>query len=411
MVIKLVAVGSCVILLCLVLHQPILIKRRLEGIVYDWSSNIMNEYASFAKESIYVQDDGTLYVTQTEESQACSFFTDLPGLPKRIEGKPSRLHFHLDDCSDDHLGMKLSEYLGHYLLANAAQIPYTMTCGNGSDEDKGSVIGFLQVNNSIAGPPPTDMSGHVYSMYDVCFNCYGLNWWCDRGLELTYDIFKENMWRLATTKVGEEVESEDAVIHLRLGDALTGGVDEGTGLLPFMFYSRLLKLAESQSGPLQTISVVTQVFDEESARPEDIESIKGTELIAHDFVAYLREFFPDSIVKLHNSISDTPFVAYVRLTKANKVAICGSSTFCTYPVLANPNLKFLYESRKLNPWVNRIGYLENVRTFEAPLLTNNYIGSLTDEQVLMWLRNQNPNSNEIIFSPPLIRTPKTKFFA
>lgn len=411
------ALGTSALLLCFLGNYRLgddssILKRRLADTGYAlWETQGAGQEPQVedAQPKVYFLDDGTLVVHQMPESVACSYFTDLPNLPRRTGKSPTRIHYHFEDCSDDHLGTQLAEYYGHYLLANAAQIPFTMTCGDGGEGGEVTVMKKLQTNNASPGLPPVDVTGHQYSVYDVCFACYGLSWWCDKGPELMVDTFHENMWRLANSNLGQTLEAEDAVVHFRLGDALLGGRDEGIGLLPFRAYSRLLKRAESELGPLETISVVTQTSDELAARPEDSLALARTEMIAKDFVAHLREFFPNAVVKLRNSAQDTPFVAYVRMVKANKVAICGSSTFCTYPVMANANIRYIFESEKFNRWVKRLRYTGLVRTIETPRLANNYIGALTDMQLTHWLRHQDPNGNDIITGPPLFRVPKTKF--
>jgi len=386
------------------------LRRRLEDEGYEDEGGAQIVSDSTATNPYFnLLDDGTLVVRQMTESAACSYFTDLPNLPKRVAESPTRLHYHFEECNDDHLGTHLAEYFGHYLLANAAQVPYTMTCGNSGDAHESSVLKMLQTDNVNPGPPPVDVTGHQYSVYDVCYACYGLSWWCDRGPELMVETLEENMMRLANTQLGESIEPEDAVVHIRLGDALLGGRDEGIGLIPFRAYSRLLTRVQNEVGPLETISIVTQTFVEEAARSVDRLALQRTEMIAKDFVAHLREFFPNAIVKLRNSPQDTPFVAYVRMMKASKVAICGSSTFCTYPTLANPGIRYLIESEKYNPWVKKLTYNGKVRTLEAPRLANNYIGALSDQQLTHWLRHQDPNGNDIITGPPLFRVPKTKF--
>mmetsp|Transcript_20946 Transcript_20946/g.34616 ORF Transcript_20946/g.34616 Transcript_20946/m.34616 type:complete len:495 (-) Transcript_20946:95-1579(-) len=357
---------------------------------------------------IHFFDDGTLLVHQMPETAACSYFVNLPNLPMRVAETPKRIHYHIEDCSDDHLGIELAEYYGHYLLANAAQVPFTMTCGV-ANEGEDSVLRRFQTDNEFPGPPPVDVAGHQYSVYDVCFACYGLSSWCDRGPELMVETFRQDMWKMANSPFGQSLESEDAVVHLRLGDALKAGRDEGTGLLPFRSYSRLLKRVENESGPLATISVVTQTFDPSASRENDIHSLERSELVAKDFIVHLRETFPHAVVVLRNSPADTPFVTYVRIMKANKVTICGATTFCTYAALSNPAISYLFESEKLNPWVKRLRYLETVRTYDTPRLASNYAGSLTDNQLLHWLRHQDPNGSDVITSPPLFRVPKTKF--
>lgn len=357
---------------------------------------------------INLLDDGTLLVKQMPESVACSYFTQLPNLPKRVDASPTRIHYHFDDCSDDNLGVQLAEHFGHYLLANAAQVPYTMTCGNGQDQG-GTVMKLLQIDNENPGPPPMDVTGHQHSVYDVCFACYGLSWWCDKGPELMAGIIINDLWKLANSDLGNAINAEDAVVHLRLGDAVSSGKDEGTGLLPFRSYSRLLRRAQNERGPLHTISILTQAFDPNALRLQDRPHVERSSWVAQELLNHLREEFPNAHVVLHNDPGDSPQVSYIRLMKASKVAICGASTFCTYPVVANQAIRYLYESDKLNPWVKRLKYMENVHSFATNRLASNYAGSLSDKQLLHWLRHQDPNGQDDITSPPLFRVPKTRF--
>jgi hypothetical protein len=223
-------------------------------------------------------------------------------------------------------------------------------------------------------------------------------------------IVQESMLKLTpNSALGQVIKAEDAVIHLRLGNAVTGGRDMGTGLLPFRSYVRLLKRYEQKNGNLETISVVTQSFVENRTRAEDLVGLERTRGIAVSFVKYIQEYFPRANVELRNSGLDNPLVSFLRLLRAKKVAICGASTFCTYPVLANQQaLRYLYLSEKLNPWVKRVHFMDNVQVWNAPRVTNNYAGSLTDPQLMHWLRHQDPDAADVITGPPLFRVPKTR---
>lgn len=124
-------------------------------------------------------EDGTLLVRHTDqESNACSYFVNLPGIPRISQVTPSRIHYYFDTCDDIQLGKRLAEHFGHYLLANAAQVPFSMTCGNGSDyTGDHTAIRQMQLRNQDPGPKPVDATGHTYSVHDVCTVCYGLGWW------------------------------------------------------------------------------------------------------------------------------------------------------------------------------------------------------------------------------------------
>lgn len=170
-----------------------------------------------------------------------------------------RIHYHIEDCRDDHLGVELAEHFGLYLLANAAQVLYTMRCGNGNTGgDHSTMLKMLQMNNNFLLVPHPSMSPGISILPTVYVSLasYGLSIWCDCGPELMVETLPEEMWKLSNSKIGQSLEVEDAVVHLKLGNALESGLDKGTGLLPFCSYSRLLSRIENEKGPLETTLVV-----------------------------------------------------------------------------------------------------------------------------------------------------------
>jgi hypothetical protein len=361
---------------------------------------------SKSKPKSRILDDGTLFLARGAESP-CAFFRR--GLRNNI----TRIHYHFEDCVERQLGNRIGEHFGRYLLASAAHVPYTMTCGNNDNVYQvtnvrvsyhpfESVTKHLEVHNAQANV------GN-WTVFDVCRICNGLGWSCHDGIQAMSDVMREAMWILAhNTTTGQSFEPDDAVIHLRLGDALRGKWDEGIGLLPHEGYSILLKEAESLRGPIQSISIVTASFDKKYARSFDAKAIlrERSAMVAYDFVRHLNELFPNATVTIHNGPDESSLKSYARLIRAKKVSICGSSTFCTLPVLANrEGIGFVYRTERHNPWaVKAAEKYDNIKTWKVPRLTNNVIEQMDDSAILHWLRNQDAQAGEfIIGGAPLIR--------
>ncbi|MFN9979032.1 MAG: hypothetical protein ACK53Y_03920, partial [bacterium] len=69
-----------------------------------------------------------LFEVDTDKIPSCNHFR--PDIhPELLEVSLQRLAYHFVTCQDDQLGDKLGQHYGRYALANAAELPYTMTCG------------------------------------------------------------------------------------------------------------------------------------------------------------------------------------------------------------------------------------------------------------------------------------------
>lgn len=337
-----------------------------------------------------------------------------------------RLAYHFPTCIENQLGNVLGEHYGRLAVASAARIPYTMTCGEGegsykthhrivsygSSTPKLSVLALLEVDMTDPLTPIRDVSGKPYSIEDVCPGLYAPSWYNPIGIDLVSDVIRQDMWKIAEADEHENdsFEPDDAVIHLRLGDALRSysGLHERDGLIPHQAYSNLIEQASLRMGPIQTISIVTMPFDVDAVRPGDIPVIERSKKIAHDLVNHLQEKFPAASVTIHNHREETSSRAYSRLIRAKKVSICGPATFCTFPVLANRDgIGYILNGKgyTLNPWASRAALkYENIEVFGAPTLGNKYIEDLSDHDLFVWLQHQNPNIGYIsIRDSPLIR--------
>lgn len=373
----------------------------------------------------FIDESGTLQIHRKPEIPPCRFFT-WSKLGDRIE--PEReikaIHYHFDDCAENQLGNRLGEHYMFYLLANSARLPYQMSCGDPKASNdtvtitdptsslKGrfeSVLRNIAVDLQEPGPVPKDpWGGQEWGPQHVCQNCARGGWWCQLGLHVMVDVFVPDMKKLAyDTEIGNSFEPEDAVIHLRLGDALKGKKDENIGLLPHGAYIEILEQIEKESGSLKSIGVVTQPFKKKLVRSFDATSatLAKSRLVAFDLIEHIRSKFPQAIVSIHNGDDEIPLKSYARLIRAKKVAICGASTFCTMPVLATEGKGYLFRGEKHSPWAQHVAdFQDNIRTFKVPRLANNYTDQLNDVQLLHWLRYQLPHAGEFaITGPPMIR--------
>mmetsp|Transcript_4709 Transcript_4709/g.6902 ORF Transcript_4709/g.6902 Transcript_4709/m.6902 type:complete len:337 (+) Transcript_4709:97-1107(+) len=284
-------------------------------------------------EAVWLLTDGTLLVGRQTHPVTCQYVTSVFGKPQFLLDKNiTRIHYSFQDCNENQLGNRLGEHFGHQLLANFLGIPYTMTCGeegSGSNQillrnNQGPVTGesvlkSLEVTDRI-GPAPTTN----WTVNDYCMNCYGLSWFCKQGPELL--DAREQLWNITIMSI----EPEDAVIHLRLGDALQGKHDEGIGLLPFQAYTnRMHEAVGIINKTIKTIGIVTQPFDKNVCRRGDCRLISRSQTITMEFITHLRDHFPQAKVNIHNEPSETPKLSFTRLMRARVTAICGSTTFCT----------------------------------------------------------------------------------
>jgi hypothetical protein len=73
-------------------------------------------------------------------------------------------------------------------------------------------------------PPFQHASRKTYSIQDLCpeSGIYAPSWYDPIGIDLASDVIRRDMWKVAEADKHENdpFEPDNAVIHLRLGDAL-----------------------------------------------------------------------------------------------------------------------------------------------------------------------------------------------
>ena len=334
-------------------------------------------------------DDGTLYMPENGESM-CQYFL----YPSRSHTEIKRIHYHFSHCQDDSMGNQLSEYFGALVLANAAQVPFTMTCDPYPLED--TVISRL-IGESIYRPS-IDIHGNTWSPLDLCLACETLPAGCHDEFKFLFsETIRRTMWSLESND--PSVEIHNAVIHLRLGDALASTeseIQESRGVIPHEMYSDAIKQASLEKGEIKSIVVLVQSPNKSGSELIDHRS----RIVSNDFLEYLQGEFPLVTIQIILDGVESSRKTYQRLIQANKVAICGVSSFCTHPVLSNHNgLAFVYQGHKakVSDWVSTlVEFNANLRVWDVPLLESNVIENISDDELLHWLRTQN---SQVISSP------------
>ena len=358
-----------------------------------------------------IQADGTYLLIQNDKIyQYCNPLIDNKDRIKRI-------HYHMSSCRnfDDMFGNRLGYMYGIRMIANALQKPFTFTCEVAEGEKPNGAAHLMNLYTNIPGPVP-NRNGVDYTAEDICQNiCKGMFCtWYSRDLDLVAHTMKTD-WRHLTSPTAVPIisDNDDAVIHLRLGDGLYSsvGANEFKGVFPHKTYINLLMQAQQEKGIITSIGIVTAPFKGE-VRPFDRRITSLSEEIALDLINALQNAFPTAKISIHNSPDETIIETLARVVHARKVAVCGCSTFCPYPLLATEGIGFMYNPvGPQNEWVRYAAEkYDNIRLFETPMLNglmirNEKTGWKLDHALMMdWLRNQDPNVGNVdIVEEPIFR--------
>jgi len=312
-------------------------------------------------------------------------------LDDRSERKLTRLHLQTELCGDFSLGNMISTLMSYNLAAHLANIPFTFSCV----DSKPGVMALMEKSEDSPFLP-SDYSKENYNLEEFCEN--GRFQDMAHGHYLIADIMRNQI----APSQSVITDGDDAVIHVRLHDAFKsigspsskkGGRPSQRGLFPHIAYTSMLKKAEEEKGEIQTISIVTQSFLKDNVRDVDQDFTELSRTVGEDLARQLRIEFPNTKVSIHNDReTETTVTSYSRLVRAKKIAICGCSTFCPFPVMSvgDDVMAYLYNSKYLNGFYTN--YLaenkDNIHLWDAPMLGSNDIGGLTDSQIIEFLRNE-----------------------
>jgi hypothetical protein len=223
-------------------------------------------------------DDGTLFAPQGDEP-LCDFFTQ----NRRAHTQIKRLHLHLQSCKDS--SAQLEEYFQAKLLANAAQVPYTMTCG-GALQD--SLMSRLVVDNVRPGQVPTDGTGKAWTAAEVC-----------RADAEVIHLAKETI-----------EETLKAIVPKTAIDDMVIQFDPS---VPISTYKELITETQFEHGPIDSIAIV------------------GTG--PHLLVQSLERAFTDVTIRTIDE-DDALLDLYSRLMYSKLVGVCSTPSLCSYAMLS-----------------------------------------------------------------------------
>jgi hypothetical protein len=286
-------------------------------------------------------------------------------------------------------------------------------------ETPNGAVHLMNLFTNIRGPVPHRANGEGYTVEDICQNiCNNVFCsWYSRDLDLVAHTMAVDWRHLTSPTVVPILDNDDAVIHLRLGDGLysTFGANEEKGVFPHATYINLFMQAQQEKGTINSIGIVTAPFKGSTVRSFDIGYTSFSEEIALDLVNALQNAFPKAKISIHNSPEETIMESLARVVHARKVAVCGCSTFCPYPLLATEGIGFMYNPvGAQNQWVrNAAKRYDDFRLFETPMLNglmiaNDKTGWKLDHALVMdWVRHQDPNVGNVdIIEAPIFREPK-----
>jgi len=223
-------------------------------------------------------DDGTLFAPQGGEP-ICDYLTS----SKRRHTQVKRLHLHLQSCQDS--PSQLEEYFEALLLANSAQLMFTMTCG-GALQD--SLMSRLVTDHDSVGRVPMDDTGRSWTPTDLCRN-EGSN------LHLAKDAIQQTL---------QEIVPKTTVDDMAI-----------------------------QFDPSVSVATYTELISEARFEGGSVESIAIVGTGPHLLVQHLERSFPDIVIQTIDEEEDLLHL-YSRLMFARVAGVCSTPSLCGYAMMS-----------------------------------------------------------------------------
>lgn len=291
------------------------------------------------------------------------------------------VYYLQNTCSDTNVGNKLSRLYMSNTMAMAIGAEFLYVCPTHKDtENNRSFMSRLARVRMDSSSNIRHVAPKLKSLEDICAACDSNHpHKCPSGeIGTVLPIIIEDLQRISRHASDYHENSFDVALHYRCGDIL-GLHTEKYGLLP---HSTFLRLIEARHDREDNISIII-LNGKKSTRPRDVMYTETCKTIVTDLIYYLNQNFPNARISAPNNGSIA--VDYIRLIRAKSMAICGSSTFCLWPSLANPNSR-IYNSR-LFPWINTLH--GNSTVFNSIMLKprrNQTILEMGVESILAWLQ-------------------------
>ena len=180
----------------------------------------------------------------------------------------------------------------------------------------------------------------------------------------------------------KNVDLDEATIHVRCGDFITGGWAE-YGFLPYRAYTRILPQTT------KSIGIITSTFDEKECRSNDCSTIGNCKGLIMDLQSFLEENYPNATITIRNGPEETLASTFSRITLSRRT-VCSPSTFCLYPAIATLG-EGHFANTVLYPFVHDIATQpgSNIRVIEEDFLSTKRMKELsigTIENLTKYLR-------------------------
>lgn len=298
-------------------------------------------------------------------------------------GLVETVYYLSNTCDDRNIGNKLSRLYMSNAMATAIGAEFLYLCPTHIDiENSGSIMSRLtRVRMDSGSNLRQQHEQKMKSLEDICGACDSDHpHKCDSGeIGLAVPIAVDDLQRISIHASDFQEDAFDIAIHYRCGDIL-GLHTQKYGILP---HSTFVRLIEARHDRDDNISIAI-LNGNQSTRPKDVEFKGACQSIVEDFIGHLKQNFPNARISAPSNGSVA--VDYFRLIRARSMAICGASTFCLWPTLANPNSR-IYNSR-LFPWIKSL-YGKNYKIFDSAMLkpkNNQTILDMGVASILAWLQ-------------------------
>jgi hypothetical protein len=302
----------------------------------------------------------------------------------------NQVYYLQTSCNDVHIGNKLSRIYMTYAMARAKEAQFRFICPTHKEKQyQHSILSLLALDSLKHSSNDTVVLSDKTTLESMCATCNTQHpHRCPSGgIDLVVEKMRQDLNRIASQEAEGGADSFDIALHYRCGDIL-GIYADKYGLLPHSTYANLIRSRHNTTDDF-TVAIISNLESrsptDDSRRPRDSPFVKKCQLLVQDLVEYLKARFPIANISIPPSQSIAQ--DYFRLIRARSMAICGPSTFCLWPTLANPN-PTIYKSR-LFPWVDQLDK-EIFTVYTSPRLkpkANQTLDGLGMETILSWLQN------------------------
>lgn len=300
------------------------------------------------------------------------------------------VYYLQSSCNDANIGNKLSRVYNTHAMARAMKLPFHFICPVHKEKQyEHSILSKLALESMTSSFNDTMVLPKENTLESICAACDTQHpHQCPSGgLNLMVEKIRQDLYQIGTQNPDEGGDAFDVALHYRCGDILGISADK-YGLLPHSTYANLIE-SRHTTNDYFTVAMLSNFESRSSTndliRLRDAPFDLKCRLLVQDLAGFLTARFPKANISIPSSQSIAQ--DYGRLIRAKSMAICGPSTFCLWPTLANAN-PFIYKSR-LFPWVEQLDS-QVFTVYNSPRLkprANQTLDGLGMEEILSWLQN------------------------